>query len=198
MDNDRLANISPQDREYFEALEARISQAHWDFVEYRTMFYEDSDMTLLNETAPHFFGIVQRALIVSIFTCIRALTDPPESGRKENISLLGLASRLTASGHPLADMFSAMAKDYVAKARPVYQAVSKKIAHFDADHVIGENRKTSFAIRGDDIEVLIDDAARLLDFSSGTFTIRPKQEQPGGAAEVLRLLRAQGRSLGTS
>jgi len=188
MDNDRLANIAPQHRDYFEALETRVSQAHWDFVEYRTMFYEGTDVALLNATAPHFFSIVRRALIVSIFTCIRALTDPALSGRNENLSLLGLASRLAQSDHPLADAFLARAKDYVASAKPVYLAVSKKVAHFDADHVVGANRDTSFAIDGDEIELLIDGAAWLLDFVSGTFTIRPKGPQPGGAVEILRRL----------
>lgn len=152
------------------------------------MFYESSDVAVLNATAPHFFRTVQRALVVSIFTCIRALTDPPASKFDENLSLRGLSARLTASGHPLAGLFFEMTKDYVAKAKPVYLAVSKKIAHFDADHAIGAKKDASFEIDSDEIEALIDDAARLLDFASGTITIRPKGAQPGGAAEVLRRL----------
>lgn len=190
MAKDLSANIPLQHRDYFEALETRVSQAHWDFVEYRTLFYEGANVDLLNATAPHFFSVVQRALTVSIFTCIRALTDQHATRSHENVSLRGFAKRLEQSQHPLARAFSASVEDYVARAEPVCRAVSKKIAHFDADHVVGVNRKTSLAVGGDDIEALIRDAGGLLDSVTGIRTIRVSNTQPGGAAEVLRRLGA--------
>jgi len=181
-------HIPSEHWEYFEALHARVTQTHFDYVEYKALFYEDENIALLNAIAPVFFSTVQRALVTSIFANIRALTDPAKSRGEENLSFRGLSARLLVSGHPWADIVASAVEDYVSSANPVCMAVNKKIAHFDVAHAIGAQSGESFGIQADDVEKLIDAAAALLDLANWGLTIRPKDSQPGGAAELIRRL----------
>jgi hypothetical protein len=187
--NDRLSGLRPEDHAYFEALENRVSQAHFEFCEYRDLFYESDSVDTLNATAPYFFSIVQRALISSIFTTIRGLCDPAMTGKKENISFAGLAARLHAGSHPRGDLFKALSDDYCRSAKPVCTVVSKRIAHQDVEHIIGADSTKSFGVHGDELEKLIKDAAQALDFASNTTTIYPLGPHLNGASEVVRRLR---------
>jgi hypothetical protein len=186
---DRLLGLRPDDHAYFKALENRVSQAHFEFCEYRELFYESDAVSVLNATAPYFFSIVQRTLITSIFTAIRGLCDPARTGKYDNISFAGLAARLHEGNHPRSELFTVLNDEYYQSAKPVCDVVSKRIAHQDVEHIIGVESTRSFGVHGDTIDKLITDAGAALDFVSNTTTIYPLGPHLNGASEIIRRLR---------
>lgn len=55
---------------------------------------------LLNRTAPGFFRICKDVLVDDLFLSIRRLTDPKQTGKKQNLSLEHLADSIDARKYP--------------------------------------------------------------------------------------------------
>ena len=55
----------------------------------------DDVVASLNSTAPDFFALLQQLLVHNIFLCIARLTDKPEIGGRENLTLSRLVLELS-------------------------------------------------------------------------------------------------------
>ncbi len=90
---------SPVD-EIYQPLFQRVSWLHTQWNEW-VQLYAQSQQTvgLLNQTAPAFFWMVQTAMLERILLTITKLTDPAETGRKENLSLARLVQTVDANSH---------------------------------------------------------------------------------------------------
>ncbi len=79
---DRLSDLRPEDHAYFQALENRVSQAHFEFCEYRDLFYESDSVDTLNATAPYFFPLSSVPLFRQYSRRFAGYATQPLLGRK--------------------------------------------------------------------------------------------------------------------
>lgn len=79
----------------YHELRREVSWLHLKWNRFLALFVEEEErIDLMNDTAPAFFGEVQRLIAEDVFIHISRLTDPPETGagraRKDNLTLMRL------------------------------------------------------------------------------------------------------------
>ena len=75
----------------YGALWNELVWLNWKWMEYVELFGEkESRLELMNQAAGYFFGIIQQTLWEDCLLHIARLTDPPNSGKKENLSICRL------------------------------------------------------------------------------------------------------------
>lgn len=73
---------------YFNALWNEVAWLYTKWSEYVELFGKNpSRIDLLNDVAPTFFHIIQESLFRDILLHIARLTDPPKTGKKENLTI---------------------------------------------------------------------------------------------------------------
>src|SRR5574337_1133258 len=75
----------------YNVLTNEVAWVHAKWTQYQQLYAHSPErITLLNETAGHFFGIIQDALFEDVILHLARLTDPPQSMRKHNLTLCRL------------------------------------------------------------------------------------------------------------
>jgi hypothetical protein len=109
---------------------AVTAKHHWQT--YRTMYGDNSNVDLLNETASEFFGWEQDRLTVTSVIFLCRLLDPASMGSNDNLTLLFLCDLLDSQSPGAAcDNLRSRVTDLKAKAKPILDARNKRIAHLD-------------------------------------------------------------------
>ena len=76
----------------YDALWQQIAWVHAKWSEYVILFgTKESRVNLLNNVAPSFWRLIQDSLWENVLLHIARLTDPPMTGRKENLTIQRLA-----------------------------------------------------------------------------------------------------------
>jgi hypothetical protein len=77
----------------YNGLSSEVSWAHAKWNQYRQLYARSPErVDLLNQAASHFFGVLQELLCEDVILHLARLTDPPQIGRKDNLTLLRLPS----------------------------------------------------------------------------------------------------------
>lgn len=85
---EHLEVFGPELGPIYHAIHHEILWLHAKWAEYRKLFAHSQDrVNLLNDSAAHFFGVVQVVLWNDILLHICRLTDPLGTGKRENLSL---------------------------------------------------------------------------------------------------------------
>jgi hypothetical protein len=72
----------------YNALTNEVAWVHAKWTQYQQLYTRSPErITLLNEVAGHFFGIMQDALLEDVILHLARLTDPPQSMGKDNLTL---------------------------------------------------------------------------------------------------------------
>ena len=76
---------------FFDRLWQELAWLYTKWDEYVELFAKNPErVALLNEAAPNFFGIVQNVMWEDCIVHVARLTDPPQSGRRENLTIRAL------------------------------------------------------------------------------------------------------------
>jgi len=98
---------------------------------YLELFGDKENTELLSELARASFQIIEESLRDDMTMAICRLSDPPQSMRKDNLSLTTLVHRL---GEP--DNATELLKDFLEACEPVRQYRNKRVGHNDLNTTI--------------------------------------------------------------
>src|SRR5579863_4786423 len=73
------------------ALSAELVWLNWEWLQFTELYAsKESRIQLMNESAPFFFAVVQRALWQNALLSLARLAGPPRSAGKDNLSITRL------------------------------------------------------------------------------------------------------------
>ena len=114
----------------YNVLTNEVAWVHAKWAQYQQLYTRSSEqITLLNEVARHFFGIIQDALLEDIILHLAKLTDPPQSMGKDNLTLRRLPAFISNA------QLTAEVTDLVEAARAACESSrawrNRRLAHRD-------------------------------------------------------------------
>jgi AbiU2 len=101
--NSRLIRVEPSPsipqelRKLYGYLSSALTEAHESLRALERLYLNDDVVALLNSTAPEFFALLQQLLVHNIILYIARLTDEPETGGRENLTLSRLVLELSSN-----------------------------------------------------------------------------------------------------
>lgn len=97
-----MAEMMPNEiREAYASLSYDVVYLHHKWKVIRELYVSgETVIELLNRTAPGFFRICKDVLVDDLFLSIRRLTDPKQTGKKQNLTLEYLAASIDATKYP--------------------------------------------------------------------------------------------------
>lgn len=132
---EHLSMLGPELGPLFHALDNEVSWLHAKWKQYRHLYAAPGTVDLLNEAAGFFFRVVQDVLWEDAVMHVTRLTDPPSTGKKDNLTLLRLPAAIADA--PL----SAHVGAHVAKAEAAAAFArdwrNRHIAHRDLHLALG-------------------------------------------------------------
>lgn len=118
----------------FHELHRKLVELHVIWQQYRQLFGDTPDTVhLLNRTAGLFFRIVQDELWDSVLLGISRMTDPPNMGKKRNLTILSLPPLIT--DRKLKTEIDDLCATVMTKEKSARDHRDKRIAHQDHDYL---------------------------------------------------------------
>jgi hypothetical protein len=119
----------------YEELKKEITWLHGRWIVYRQLFgTSEKRIALLNECSPTLFYILQDVLIGEVQLSLCKLTDPPSTGKSDNLSLEHLQMLLEAHADAsLALTGRAVLDPLKVSCQPFRTWRNKRLAHLDLD-----------------------------------------------------------------
>jgi hypothetical protein len=173
----------------YDVLRNDLSTALVTWTLYRQLYSSQERITLFNDVAGTFFGVLQDILLRDTLLALARLVDREETGTKQNLTLQRLPSLLCC--HP--QLQAAVAAD-VASAKSVCEAAvdwrNRRIAHRDLDVALSEEKVPLPEIPFDEINGALTTIAKLLNrleahFNKGATVMYEWLEMGGGGVESL-------------
>src|SRR5262245_42449138 len=114
----------------YNTLTNEVAWVHAKWTQYQQLYARSPErITLLNEVAGHFFGIMQDALLEDIILHLARLTDPPQSMGKDNLTLRRLPALISNA------QLAAEVQDLVEAAQAACESArawrNRRLAHRD-------------------------------------------------------------------
>jgi hypothetical protein len=85
-------------RNIFEALWQEVANLHAQWELYIDLFGDPEKIPILNDTVPAVFQLIEENLRANLSVSIGRITDPPQTGRNDNLSLSRLVQSLSNHG----------------------------------------------------------------------------------------------------
>lgn len=118
----------------FWHLNQQILQLHLVWEQYKQLYGESEETVhLLNDTAGLFFMVVQDSLWDTVLLGICKLTDPAQTFRSQNLTILSLPPLI--ADRDLSERVSELCDEAVLKAKFARNHRNKRIAHQDKTHL---------------------------------------------------------------
>jgi hypothetical protein len=182
--------ILPEDiREIFMWLCQDVASLHLKWRFYLELFGSEDATRLLSELVLGSFKVIEESLRMDMAMSICRLSDPPATGRHENLSFRTLAEACDGIGS-----VSELLGCFLTACEPVRAYRNKRVGHNDLITVIKPNENPLPGIGKRQIDEILDLAGRILKAiylhlvgSDSGLSFEPFVI--GGADELLRLLR---------
>jgi AbiU2 len=131
----------PQElKELYRYLSGALVEAHESFLALEKLYMNKDVVASMNSTAPEFFFLLQELLTHNTFLCIARLTDKPEVGRRENLTLSRLVLELSDQKYSeLRSRLDEKCKRIEELSDPVRLYRHKLLAHADKVERLKEN-----------------------------------------------------------
>jgi len=145
---------------YFKGTQRQVIRPHARWNQFLELFtVSDSQMELLSNTAPGFFGIVRDVLGDDAFITLSRLTDKSATSGQQNLSLVALVELIESDvGGPLGQRTRSILNELLDKVAGIRQWRNKVLAHVDLDRALQYDPPPLARVqRGD-----IDEAFRLV------------------------------------
>jgi len=118
----------------FHELSRKLIELHVVWQQYRQLFGEGPETVhLLNRTSGLFFKIVQDELWDSVLLGISRMTDPPQTGKRKNLTVQSLPALIDDS--TLRSEIQALCDKALTSAAFAREHRNKRIAHQDHDYL---------------------------------------------------------------
>jgi len=118
----------------FHELSRKLIELHVVWQQYRQLFGDGPETVhLLNRTSGLFFKIVQDELWDSVLLGISRMTDPPQTGKRKNLTVQSLPALIDDS--TLRSEIQALCDKALASAAFAREHRNKRIAHQDHDYL---------------------------------------------------------------
>ncbi len=154
--------------ELFHATSEELTQIHWRWNEYRTLFGEKpSRIDLMNEAAPFFFRIIHDVLFEDTMLAIARLVGPIKSAGKSNLSIERLLPLL--SDPKFRDEVQILVQQARHAASFTHDYRNRRIAHRDLDLTLGKSAKMLPVVTRDNIEKCLSILRDILDRIEGVY-----------------------------
>ena len=175
----------------FNALWQEVSWLHSEWHEYAQLFgTKPSRITLMNESAPVFFRIVQDELFDMIVLRIARLTDPPKSVGKSNLTILQLSERI--GDDSLRQRVTDLVNNAVKAADSCRKRRNRHIAHRALDLSLGVTTDPLSSMTREEISAVLVGLAEVLNAVSYHYLNSTTEfaliSNLGGAVALIRVL----------
>jgi hypothetical protein len=139
-----------------EHLDKQVSSLNMRWNMYNYLFVDTEEkIHILQETAPHMFGVIQIALFNDIILYLTRLTDPKKNGKHENLVFEQLLEDSDIQRKTiLLEQLKIQINDLRDKCQKCRTSRSKSIAHQDLTHTLTKSSPYS-GISLDDIKELL-------------------------------------------
>jgi hypothetical protein len=128
--NEYVQRMGPDLGQLQYELFCELSHLHFKWGQYRELFGKNRErIDLLNKVAPVFFGYLQRTLFEDILLHLTRLTDPPQLGRHDNLTVKRLPSLIQDQG--LKARVGAALQDTINKCKFARDWRDRRVAHAD-------------------------------------------------------------------
>lgn len=175
----------------FYPLWQEVAWLHNESHEYVQLFgTTQSRVSLMNEAAPVFFGIIQQELLHMIVLQIARLTDPPKSAGKSNLTIRQLPEKI--DDDQLQRKVTDLVDTALAGAGPCREWRHRRIAHRALDLSLGVTADPVPDVTRKKISRAVSGLAEVLNAVSSHYlkstTDFPSISNPGGAVALIRVL----------
>jgi hypothetical protein len=135
--------IPKQCAKVFDKVRSAAIEAHIRWLTYRALFaVSPKRIELLNASGGVFFHITQAVLLADVQLAICKLTDPPSTGKRENLSIPRLQRLLVESGDKaIARRGARLVKSIERQCKRFRDRRNKTLAHIDLGMALGGTRK---------------------------------------------------------
>ncbi len=148
--------------ELFDAISAELTQMHWRWQQYRSLFgIKPGRIDILNATAPCFFRIVHDVLFENTILAIARLVSSPKSVGKDNLTIQRLPSLL--NDPKLGDGISMRIAKAKTSAAFAVEWRNRHIAHRDLDLLLSSKTKMLEAATSRKVEQALSNLREVLD-----------------------------------
>jgi hypothetical protein len=183
---------TPEDiKGIFAELNTEVIWLHARWKIYRQLFAASSKrIDLLNECAATFFFVIQDVLIGEVQIMLCKLTDPPDNGKKENLSLKRLQVGIEGLGvSVLTQTTMNILNSLDAQCAPFRKWRNKRLAHLDLSTMLAGNASPLPGIS----RQMIEDALQLVrDYMN---TIHEHYKEPETLYEAFGMVTTDGDAL---
>lgn len=189
--DEHIACFGPSLGPVYSALSADLVHLYSKWLEYRALFGESPGrVELVNSIAPSFFRMVQDILWNDVLLHVARLTDPPQRGAFENLTLLCLDSHLDDEN--LRTRIRDLNERALSRAAFARDYRNKRLAHNDLSHALERAEPLTLGSRQDVEEVLaaFSEVLNALNshFAGATMAYREVIGDVGGAHSLLYAL----------
>lgn len=181
--------------EVYSALWQQLTWLHQKWGHYVDLFGTSQErIVLLNETAPNFFGTVQKSVMEDVFLHVARLTDPSKSAGKDNLSFRRLPSLIVDSA--LRNSVDELLESLGSATQFARDWRNRKLAHGDLSLALAritEPLASASRTRVNDALVIMGNVLNSISQAfSGSTTMFEFAGEPsaGGVASMLHYLRA--------
>jgi hypothetical protein len=145
----------------FATLHRNLIELHIVWQQYRQLFGSSEEtIELLNRTSGLFFKIVQDEIWDSVLLTISRLTDPPETGRRKNLTINSLPGFI--ADPDLKEEIEYLCECSVERAAFAREHRNKRIAHQDYDYTSNREANPLSGISRERVEHMLDSLRLIL------------------------------------
>jgi AbiU2 len=162
----------PQElKELYGYLSGALVEAHESFLALEKLYTNKDIVALMNRTAPEFFVLLRELLAHNIFLCIARLTDKPDTGGRENLTLSRIVRELSDQKYSqLRSRLDAKCKKIEKLSDPIRLYRHKLLAHADKVEHLKENTVLGNKIPVKFLRELLEEIADFLNTFDYEFT----------------------------
>lgn len=131
-----------------------------DWLLYQQLFGSEARVSLLNDSGGHLFHVIQHSMLDRLLLGLSRLTDPAETKKQENLSLVRLLDEVNQH-HELRDQLSQLLSLLRESVSAMREHRNKRIAHADLA-ALTEPEKALQGYQIDDVERALRQVAEFL------------------------------------
>jgi hypothetical protein len=133
--NGKHTGLPLQLQQLWEILYKEVVWLHGIWRVYKQLFTHSPErLDLLNECAGTFFYMVQRTFVLEVLMTLSKLADPAATGRKNNLTLRTLMSRIEELKEDrLSKRLRPVLRQYLSAYEKIHDLRNKTLAHYDYD-----------------------------------------------------------------
>jgi hypothetical protein len=163
--------IPPELQEPYSYLSTALFETRESLHALENLYMDAGVIDLLNRIAPAFFAFVKEVLVHNIILSIARLTDKPQTGGQENLSLSRLVFELSDQKYSeLRTQLDEKSKRIEEMSCPIRLYRHKLLAHADRAEVLKENTSLGEKISISVFRELVNEVADFLNMFNFAFT----------------------------